>query len=201
MKKIDKETAYLLGALRDASVDVRKGKNYEIKIAQKNRKWLEILQKIISKKFGYEGKITKHRGNYYILRITRKTVVEKIIELAEITTPQSRWNTPVIIKKQPLEIQKEYVKGFFDAEGGLPKNPKKWKYISFDQKIKEPLEFVRSILLKLGFKPTNLTLTSNVWQFRLTRKNDIINFTLQIGSLHPDKIKKLHLLTKLLRGS
>ena len=36
MKRIDKETAYLLGVLRDASVDIRKGKNYEVKIAQKN---------------------------------------------------------------------------------------------------------------------------------------------------------------------
>ena len=193
--------AYLLGALRDASIDIRKGKNYEVKIAQKNRKWLEILQTIIERKFGYKGKITKHQKNYHILRITRKTVVERIVAIAEITTPQSQWNTPTIIKKQPLEIQKEYIKGFFDAEGGLPRNPKKWKYISFDQKAKEPLEFVRNVLIKLGFKPTNLTLTSGVWQFRLTRKNDIINFDIKIGSLHPEKIKKLHLLTLAVKGS
>ena len=201
MEKIDKNLAYLLGALRDASVDIREGKNYEIKIAQKNKKWLQKLQSIIKQKFGYKWKITKHRKNYYILRITQKKVVKKIIQLAEIKMPQILWNTPTIIRSQPLDIQKEYIKGFFDAEAGLPRNPKKWKYISFDQKAREPLEFIRKILIKLKFKPTNLTWTSEVWQFRLTRKIDIINFVEEIGSSHPDKIKKLHLLRQALDGS
>ena len=115
--------------------------------------------------------------------------------------PKILWNTPTIIRSQPLDIQKEYIKGFFDAEAGLPRNPKKWKYISFDQKAREPLEFIRKILIKLKFKPTNLTWTSEVWQFRLTRKIDIINFVEEIGSSHPDKIKKLHLLRQALDGS
>ncbi|MEM2272428.1 MAG: hypothetical protein QXP56_07170 [Archaeoglobaceae archaeon] len=37
---MNERIAYLLGALRDATVDLREGKNYEIKIAQKNKKWL-----------------------------------------------------------------------------------------------------------------------------------------------------------------
>ena len=201
MDKIDKDLAYLLGALRDASVDIRERKNYEIKIAQKNKEWLQKLQSIIKQKFGYKGKITRHGKNYYILRITQKRVVEKIMQLAEIKIPQILWNTPAIIKRQPLDVQKEYIKGFFDAEAGLPGNPKKWKYISFDQKAKEPLEFIREVLIKLKFKPTNLTWTSGVWQFRLARKADIINFIEKIGSSHPDKIKKLHLLKQALKGS
>ena len=178
MEEIDKDLAYLLGALRDASVDIRERKNYEIKIAQKNKEWLQKLQSIIKQKFGYKGKITRHGKNYYILRITQKRVVEKIMQLAEIKIPQILWNTPAIIKGQPLDVQKEYLKGFFDAEAGLPGNPKKWKYIS-----------IREVLIKLKFKPTNLTWTSGVWQFRLTRKADIINFIEKIGSFHPDKIK------------
>jgi len=40
MPRINSEIAYIFGALRDATLDIRKGKNYEIKIAQKEHSWL-----------------------------------------------------------------------------------------------------------------------------------------------------------------
>ena len=44
--------AYLLGAMRDATVDIREGKNYEVKVSQKNREWLQLIQGIFEKEFG-----------------------------------------------------------------------------------------------------------------------------------------------------
>jgi len=195
---MDRKLAYLLGALRDGSVDIRKGKNYEIKIGQKNREWLVILQKIIAEKFGYTGSITRHCNNYYILRITEREVVEKILKISGM---RKGWKTPKIIKDQPLEVKKEYVKGFFDAEGGLPRNPQKWRYISFDQKEKEPLRFIRKVLVECKIATTRITFTSGAYQFRITRKESIVKFAKEVGSLHPDKRKRLKLLIFSMRGS
>ena len=86
-------------------------------------------------------------------------------------------------------MQIHYLRGFFDAEGGLPKNPKtaKQKYLSFSQKNKESIEFLRNVLIKKNYRPTNITFCGNVWEFRLTRKMDMLNFCKNIGSWHADK--------------
>ncbi|MBI2075828.1 MAG: hypothetical protein HYT72_01095 [Candidatus Aenigmarchaeota archaeon] len=194
--KINPEIAYLLGALRDATADVRKGKNYEIKIAQKETEWLRLLQKLFKKNFGFRGNITKHVNGTEILRLSGKAIVQNILEISEMKIPQELWNTPTIIRKQPPEIQKDYLRGFFDAEGGLPKDPKnaKQKYLSFSQKNREPLEFLRGVLIKQNFNPTNITFCGNVWEFRLTRKKDLVNFNKTIGSWHKDRKRRLKIL-------
>lgn len=193
---INPEVAYILGALRDATADVRIEKNYEIKIAQKETKWLKFLQKLFQRNFGANGRITKHVNGTEILRISGKNVVNRILEISEMKIPQEFWNTPPIIKKQPLEIQRDYIRGFFDAEGGLPKDPAnaKQKYLSFSQKNRESLEFVRDALLKLNFNPTNITFCGNVWEFRLTRKRDFVIFYKTIGSWHSDRERRLKIL-------
>lgn len=198
--KLNKELAYLLGALRDATIDIREGKNYEIKIAQKNKEWLQLLQKLFKKYFKKEGKITTHINENWILRIGSKNIAKEITKISEMKIPQEFWNTPTIIKNSSISLQIAYLRGFFDAEGGLPKNPieSSQKYLSLSQKNKESLEFLRNILIKLKFKPTQLTICGKVWEFRITRKNNIIKFIELIGSWHPEKNKRLILLKKCL---
>lgn len=193
--KIDEESAYLLGALRDATIDLREKKNYEIKIAQKDIRWLKLLQQLFEKYFQKLGRITNHVNNTSILRINDKTIVNEIAEISEMKVPQDNWETPLVIKNSPLPIQVAYLRGFFDAEGGLPKNPQtsKQKYLSLSQKNKESLEFLRNILIKMEFNPTNLTICGKVWEFRLTRKKDILKFIEEIGSWHPEKRERLKL--------
>jgi len=198
MSKINSETSYILGALRDATFDIRKSKNYELKIAQKEVSWLRYLQKIFRENFEISGNITKHINGTEILRIHGRKSVEKIFNISEMKIPQEYWDTPSIIKKQNMELQFDYLCGFFDAEGGLPKDPlnAKQRYISFSQKNKESLIFIRKILVKKKFRPTNLTFCGNVWEFRLTRKNDIIDFCSNVRSFHKDKIRRLKLLKR-----
>ena len=196
--QIEREVAYLLGAMRDSTIDFREGKNYEIKIAQKNSEWLTVLQDIFLRHFGNAGKITKHVNNTAILRVNGKEIVRKLLELSEMKIPQENWDTPNIIKKQRSEIQMHYVRGFFDAEGGLPKNPATatQRYISFSQKNRESLEFIRDFLLGRGYKPTNITFCGGVWEFRLTRKINLVKFSQEIGSLHSDKRQRLSVLER-----
>ncbi len=51
------EICYILGALRDSTIDIREGKNYEVKIAQKDERWLKLLQTLFKKHFGDSGNI------------------------------------------------------------------------------------------------------------------------------------------------
>ena len=183
----------MLGALRDATFDVRKSKNYEFKIAQKNRQWLLFMKQLFEKNFDVSGRISKHVNETNILRINNKTFVQNLLRLSEMKIPQENWNTPRIIKSQNNELHLHYLRGFFDAEGGMPKDPKnaKQKYISFSQKNRNSLEFIRKILIRNNFRPTNITFCGGIWEFRITRKHDMIRFADFVGSSHEDKIERL----------
>ncbi len=195
--KIKPDVSYLAGALRDGTVDTRIGKNYEIKIGQKEEKWLsETLKPIIENNFNVRVTVKNN-----LLRVTNKKFVFRIIELFKFKT--KGWNTPEVIKQLSLEERKPYIMGFWDAEGGLPKNPKKCKraeqtYISFHQKELEPLEFIQKTLQDLGFITTNMTKCKGAFEFRITRKNEILRFIKEIGTKHPDKQKRLNELKNVL---
>lgn len=189
--KINDEILYFLGALRDGSIDIRKGKNYEIKIGQKCAEWLEMLKKIIDKNF-----LTNSRINNGLVRITNKEIVLSIKELSDIKNPQENWNTPSILKNLSSKEVIPYIRGFWDAEGGLPENPElttkaEQRYVSFHQKNKESLEFIRNHLIRLGFHPTNMTFCGKVSEFRVCRKAEIKNFYNLIGSWHKEKSERL----------
>jgi intein-encoded DNA endonuclease-like protein len=198
MNKLTEEVLYLLGALRDGNIDIRTGKNYEIKIGQKCEGWLEKLKEIVEKSFRTKTHISNH-----LLRITNKESVMKIKELSDITTPQEVWNTPRILQNLDSHSLIPYIRGFWDAEGGLPKNPEVTKkseerYISFHQKNRESLEFIRRHLINLGFHPTKITICGKVFEFRICRRDEIKKFWKIIGSWHPEKRFRLEKLVSLL---
>ncbi len=179
---------YLLGALRDGSFDVRQGKNYELRIYQDEPKWLLEIAAILSELFGFRTRI---RGN--LLRANGRKPVGALLAISEYKKPQGDWPTPAIIKSSLDDEVWWYVSGFWDAEGGLPWKPEcaTQRYISFDQKNKETLIFIRNFLCKCGIMPTNLTYTGGVWQFRITRRESMIKFAGKIHSLHESKKDRL----------
>lgn len=155
---------YLMAALRDGSRDNRIGKNYEIKIGQKDTRWLtEVLKPLIERNFRCNANV---HGN--LLRITNKKIVREIQELSGIKS--WGWRTPAGVKKIPVSARIPYMKGFWDAEGGMPKVPEKCtraeqRYISFHQKGREPLAFVRQTLLHLHYIPTRITFCKGAHEF------------------------------------
>ena len=201
--EINEETLYLLGALRDGNLDVRKGKNYEIKIGQKDPNWLLLVKNLLDKNFGATANI-----NNGLVRVTQKKVVERIAEFSGIKSPQEFWDTPKILASLRSTELIPYIRGFWDAEGGLPKNPEMTKraeqrYVSFHQKNKESLNFIRQKLIELGFNPTKITFCSEVFEFRICRHLEIKQFYEMIGSWHSEKslrLKKLALLPPNWRG-
>ena len=122
----DIDLCYVAGALRDSSLKVREGKDYELAVLQKDVRWLYVLRDKLAALYGNGGRVyVERRGErvYKVLRIFDKKVVMKVREMIGITCRQVLWTTLRFLRDAGEECIKAYIQGFFDAEGGLPKNP------------------------------------------------------------------------------
>ena len=168
--------AYLLGALHDGTFS----SNKRFRISQIGTDWLKILQKLFSQ-LGYKSWIYKE-GKY-----RRVYVLETLADFLDF-------------KFDPLELNnaKEkiyYVRGFFDAEGGIPRNNKVRFYIQLTQNNKEKLEKLKKILNSLGIKTGKIhnpsqSVDPDYWRMYVLA-NSQEAFIRKIGSWHPRKIRAL----------
>jgi len=114
-KKLTPEFAYMAGALRDGALSTYKS---ELVISQLNKKWLEkkinpFMKKIFQINCKIYGPREKDKCYYIKFRSVALFAIIKTI----LNWEKGKWKTPQIILKSPLELQKEYIKGFWDAEG------------------------------------------------------------------------------------
>lgn len=205
-----KMLSYFLGAMRDGCF-IRNVKNstYRIRIYQKNKKWIEELAKISEDLFGKKPLITlDKRDNVWSLMINSRHIYEAITRMSNYPGTQSKWNTPEVVLDAPLEIQKEYVKGFFDSEGGVPHvecgnvEPKNIR-IHFTQSNRECLEGLKQIISDFGIKTGNICgpyfkkgYTNPVYRLKIHGIREVAKFFDNIGSLHPEKSMRLSLIRK-----
>lgn len=165
--------AYLHGALHDASLN--KGKR--IRFVQKYPEWLLLLQKFLeevgSRSWMYkEG---KHRNLY---------TLETLCRLLRFDFD------PLSLSNK--EAQRAYVRGFFDAEGGVPHTSDTF-YIQLVQKDKPKILALKKILDSLGISTGKVHNPSHrvdpdYWRIFVSTK-DHKEFVRQIGSWHPVKGK------------
>lgn len=102
-------------------------------------------------------------------------------------------NTRIFSKKDKIN----YLRGYFDAEGGIAKNSNVRYYLYFCQKDKKDLKKGREYLEELGISCGKLHNPSkrvdpNYWRFFISVKS-YKDFAKIIGSLHPDKEKYLRM--------
>ena len=103
----------------------------------------------------------------------------------------------MIIKNK--KILKWYLIGLFDADGTLPKNPKKCKQVFIDITLKDK-SFIEEIEAQLKIfdietlnpycriaKSPTSDYISRTWELRIRKKEDIIKFLKRIGFTHSDK--------------
>lgn len=97
----DELKAYLLGAIHDATLSTK----HHVRFSQKGRGWLLILQPILEA-LGYNSWIYKEGKdrNVYVLETTADFLVFDF-DPCELSTAAEK---------------KSYIRGFFDAEGGIP---------------------------------------------------------------------------------
>ena len=122
--------AYLNGALHDASLN----KGRRIRFAQKEVEWLKMLRKLL-KIIGYNSWIYKEGKNRNV-SILETLCPELDFELHPLTL-------------STIAEQIAYLRGFFDAEGGIPHNEGKF-YIQLVQKNYEKIVAIKTILHGLG---------------------------------------------------
>ena len=176
-------SAYLLGLLGDATYN-KQHKTW--RITQANQMWLLTLKDIFTR-LGYkswiyqEGKCRK----VYALETTAKFLTKEI-------NPRTLGT---------LAERKAYVRGYFDAEGGVPREATHWMYIQFSQKNKDELKVLSEILEKIGIRCGKIHCPSSridpdYWRFFIARQSHQ-DFIQKIGSWHPRKYRILQLRVKI----
>ncbi len=165
--------AYLHGAMHDASLN----KNKRIRFGQKYPEWLDTLKDLLMS-VGVNSWIYKEGKDreYYILETVCKDLHFSF--------------NPTTLTTEGEKIA--YVRGFFDAEGGIPQNGGKF-YIQLVQKNLPKMEALKNILADLGIYCGKIHNPSkqvdpNYWRFFVSTKNHK-EFSSIIGSWHPIKAK------------
>lgn len=162
--------AYLNGAIHDASLNKRK----RIRFAQKNQQWLIVLQDLLKK--------IRHNSWIY------KEGKERNVYVLETLCSDLNFNfNPIrLTKKEKIA----YVRGFFDAEGGIPHNGKRF-YIQLVQKNFRKILLLKKLLKNLEIDSGKIhnpskRIDPDYWRvFILARSQR--KFAESIGSYHPIK--------------
>ena len=168
--------AYFQGALHDATLNKQK----RFRFAQKSEAWLKMLATLL-RNLGYNSWIYKEgkERNVYVL--------ETLASFLDFTFDPSK----LVAKRE----QVAYVRGFFDAEGGMPHNKEARFYIQLVQKDKDKILKIKKILLSMGVKTGKVhnpskRIDPDYWRIFVSSKSEK-DFVDKIGSRHPSKIRIL----------
>jgi intein-encoded DNA endonuclease-like protein len=167
--------AYLLGALHDATFS----SNCRFRYSQKGTEWLKLLKALFNK-IGYNSWIYKEGKEREIY------VLETLANFLDF-----KYN-PLKFKSRGEKIH--YIKGFFDAEGGIPKNNKQF-YIQLVQSDKQKLKKIKKILEELEIETgkihnPSVKVDPEYWRMYILASS-CKRFAKIINSWHPRKIKIL----------
>ena len=168
--------SYLLGSLHDGTFS----SNKRFRISQKGTEWLKILQRLFNK-LGYNAWIYKEGSDRKVY------VLETLADFLDF-----KFN-PLRLERKEEKIN--YIKGFFDAEGGIPRDSRARFYIQLTQNDKEKLEKLKKILRDLGIKTGKIHNPSykvdpNYWRMYVLADSQK-RFIEKISSWHPRKIKTI----------
>ncbi len=163
--------AYLQGALHDASLN----KRTRIRFVQKYPEWLILLHDLLER-IGHRSWMYKEgQGrNLYVLETTCKELDFSY--------------DPAFISRRSEKIM--YVRGFFDAEGGIPRNSGKF-YIQLVQKDFPKISAIKQLLADLDIKSGTVHNPSrrvdpDYWRIFILKESHRL-FAEKIGSWHPIK--------------
>ena len=187
------ESYYILGALRDGCLTTQ----WTIKIKQKNKEWLShvlvpLFKQVFDRKIKNNIYIQEDYTTVWYLAF-KDEKIWKYLQNLENRSPR----TP--------EEQKFYIMGYWDADGGCPKNSTLQKkiYIKFTQKDKKSLIDLKKMIESFGIRCGKVRLSENaqygkIWRFSITNKEGILKFCKKIGSMHPEKKLRMKTIINLL---
>jgi len=165
--------AYFHGAFHDGTSNRL---HNTFRFCQKEREWLEMLRNLLerlgSRSWLYQEGSTR---NLYVLETSARF-------LAEYKSPKS-------FQTQAEKIS--YIRGYFDAEGGIPSQNSSRFYIQFTQKNLPELLELKEILSEVGIESGrihNPSVRVDPHYFRLfIASRSYENFVKVVNSWHPRK--------------
>ena len=165
--------AYLQGALHDAY-----RRRNRIRFSQKGTEWLMVLKNLL-KSLGHKSWMYQE-GNRDVYDL------ETTAEFLDFRFDPRTLETS--------EEKAAYVRGFFDAEGGIPHSRDATFYIQLVQKDRGKMQMLKEILQSLGIKTGALHNPShrvdpNYWRCFVSTASHS-DFARVIGSWHPMKQKR-----------
>jgi LAGLIDADG DNA endonuclease family protein len=170
--------AYLQGALRDGT---RCRAHRTHRIGQSDLRWLQVL----------EAAFARLGARSWIYREGRTRpfwVLETSASFLDIDYDAR----PLVGSDQGLG----YVRGYFDADGGMPTSQSSRLYLQFTQKSRESLEVVALILESWGvhcgrIHNPSAAVDPNYWRVYV-RSGSHERFLQLVGSWHPRKRQQIH---------
>lgn len=165
--------AYLQGALKDATRSALHGTH---RYGQSERAWLERIADLLGA-LGHRSWIYREGRdrNYWIVETSANFLSVSFDPSCLIGTRSGL----------------AYVRGYFDADGGMPTSSQARLYVQFCQKDRASLERVHEILQQEGIESGRIHNPSarvdpNYWRFFVRAKSHQ-DFLLRVGSWHPRK--------------
>ena len=160
--------AYLLGAAHDGTFN---RVHSTLRIAQADPRWLEVLRALFAKLGSRSWIYREGQRNVWVIETSCTLESARGFNYAD--------------------EQAAFVRGYFDAEGGIPTKRRTRFYIQFTQKDKTDLGHVRSLLCALGVSCGTIHNPSkrvdpNYWRFYVAASS-VTAFIGQVGSWHPRK--------------
>ena len=163
--------AYIVGILHDATE-----RHTTLRVSQKSLEFVEMVANGI-RSLGGNAWTYKEGSNrsVYIVEFSKSFLKE-----FEIVSERDKI---------------DYIRGYFDADGGVAKSSKVRFYIYFAQKDYSDLEQVRNYLKEIRIdcgvihNPSK-RIDPYYWRFFVKAKS-YVDFVQKIGSLHPEKAKYL----------
>jgi LAGLIDADG-like domain len=166
--------SYLFGAAHDATRSRRHG---TVRFGQSDGDWLDVLRRLLA----LQG---RKAWMYRDGRTRRLWVLET----------NARW-TDRGLSLATVEERRAYARGYFDAEGGIPRSSSARFYIQFVQKSRTDIAALRATLEREGVtcgalhRPTRNT-AHPVWRFYVAAGSHR-SFIERVGSWHPRKRRLL----------
>jgi len=201
-KKINENLGYMAGFFQgDGHLkkrEIKKFQEYSIYFYENNEENLKIIDNIICKEFNIKGRIylgsNKNGHKWCTLRISSKPIYlffEKVLNL-RTGKKVRKVDVPKIIKKSKQNIQLSFIKGFFDAEGGVGET-KKNPWLDIGQASKEiPCEILPWIRNKLNengiiLSEPKRTKNQEFFRIRTAKRETIKRFFDIVSSNHLEK--------------
>ncbi len=215
-KYLDNQLSYLLGVIMgdghlanpNKSYDRLTSYNSELRITDGHKETFVKLSKIFEELFGYKPKIyselSKTNKPFYRFVIRSKPIHRFLMNICQIPTGKKydKTDIPKIIKDSPLEIQKSFIVGFFDADGCLRLHREKFPMVTISQLNPQILYSIIEVSKMLNIKwsgPYRSNHPRNKgYQIKITNKENLERFLKEFPSLNPIKIKQSGILWKML---